>query len=52
MVRYDECYAENWGEDAIDVRKIEVINLIGQQSADINQGVVANGWGDQGVFVG
>ncbi len=51
-IGYDEKYAEVWGQNAIDVRKIEVINLIGQQSADINQGVVANGWGDQGVFVG
>lgn len=51
-IGYDECYAENWGVNAIDVRKIKVINLIGQQSVDINQGVAANGWGDQGVFVG
>lgn len=51
-IGYDEKYAEMWGQNTIDVRKIEVINLIGQQSADINQGVVANGWGDQGVFVG
>ncbi len=51
-IGYDEIYAENWGENAIDVRKIEVIKLIGQQSADINQGVISNGWGDQGVFVG
>lgn len=26
--------------------------MIGVQSADINRGVVADGWGDQGVFVG
>ena len=51
-IGYNEHYAEIWGENAIDVRKIEVINLIGQQSADINQGVISNGWGDQGVFVG
>lgn len=37
---------------AIDVRHIEVINKIGVQSADINQGVERDGWGDQGVFVG
>lgn len=37
---------------AIDVRKVEIINLIGQQSADIKQGIEQNGWGDQGVFVG
>ncbi|MBQ2005379.1 MAG: methionine adenosyltransferase domain-containing protein, partial [Alphaproteobacteria bacterium] len=29
-----------------------VINMIGVQSAEIYQGVAANGWGDQGVFVG
>lgn len=51
-IGYDERYAERWGENAIDVRKIEIINLIGRQSADISQGVDANGWGDQGVFVG
>lgn len=51
-IGYDERYAEIWGENAIDVRKIEVINLIGQQSPEIAQGVENNGWGDQGVFVG
>ncbi len=51
-IGYNESYAERWGENAIDVRKIEIINLIGHQSADISQGVDANGWGDQGVFVG
>ena len=42
-IGYDERYAERWGENAIDVRKIEIINLIGRQSADISQGVDANG---------
>lgn len=51
-IGYDERYADIWGDNAIDVRKIKVINLIGQQSADIHQGVAMNGWGDQGVFVG
>lgn len=51
-IGYDEVYAENWGVNAIDVRKIKIINLIGQQSSDIHQGVATNGWGDQGVFVG
>lgn len=50
-IGYDERYAKIWGENAIDIRKIKVINLIGQQSSDINQGI-AYGWGDQGVFVG
>lgn len=51
-VGYTENYADIWGDNAIDVRKIQVINLIGNQSGDINQGVSMNGWGDQGVFVG
>ena len=51
-IGYDENYAARWGKYAIDVRKIEIINLIGQQSADIKQGIEQNGWGDQGVFVG
>lgn len=51
-IGYDEAYANIWGKYAIDVRKINIINLIGQQSSDIKQGVVRDGWGDQGVFVG
>ena len=51
-IGYNEHYAEIWGNYAIDVRHIEVINKIGVQSADINQGVERDGWGDQGVFVG
>lgn len=51
-VGYDQNYAKIWGAYAIEPDKIKVINLIGQQSADINQGVEQNGWGDQGVFVG
>ena len=51
-IGYDQNYAKVWGSYAIEPDKINVINLIGQQSADINQGVEQNGWGDQGVFVG
>jgi len=51
-IGYDERYAGIWKHYAIDVNKIEVINKIGVQSADINQGVERDGWGDQGVFVG
>lgn len=51
-IGYDERYASIWGEYAIDPDKIMVINMIGVQSADISQGVDADGWGDQGVFVG
>lgn len=51
-IGYDERYATIWGDYAINPNKIKVINMIGVQSADISQGVDANGWGDQGVFVG
>ncbi len=52
QIGYDENYAKIWGAYAIEPQKVEVINLIGQQSADINKGVESDGWGDQGVFVG
>ena len=51
-IGYDEHYSDIWKDYAIDVRKIEIINKIGVQSAEINQGVEQDGWGDQGVFVG
>lgn len=51
-IGYNERYANIWGTHAIDVRQINVINLIGQQSREIAQGIENNGWGDQGVFVG
>ena len=51
-IGYTKEYAKIWGEYAIEPDKIKVTNLIGQQSADINQGVEQDGWGDQGVFVG
>lgn len=51
-IGYDEEYAKIWGDKAIDVNKIEVINLIGSQSCEIAAGVDNDGWGDQGVFVG
>ena len=52
-IGYSEDYAKIWGSFAIEPAKINVINMIGQQSADINQGVEQqDGWGDQGVFVG
>ena len=51
-IGYDERYASIWGDLAINPAKIKVTNLIGIQSADINRGVIADGWGDQGVFVG
>lgn len=51
-VGYTEEYSKIWGDYAINPLKINVINLVGQQSCEINQGVEQNGWGDQGVFVG
>ena len=41
-IGYDEHYTERWSENAIDMSKIKIINLIGRQSADILQGVNAN----------
>ena len=41
-----------WQDNAIDVRKIKVLNFISCQSAQIAQGVKQNGWGDQGIFIG
>lgn len=51
-IGYTEEYARRWRGYAIEPQKLQVINLIGQQSADINLGVCKQGWGDQGVFVG
>lgn len=51
-IGYDERYRSIWGKFVINPSKINVINLIGTQSVDINRGVEADGWGDQGVFVG
>ncbi len=51
-IGYDERYATLWGDNAININKVKVINLIGLQSPEINQGVMQNGWGDQGVFAG
>ena len=51
-IGYNERYHAIWGECAIKPTQLNVINLIGVQSADISRGVRANGWGDQGVFVG
>lgn len=51
-IGYTQNYAKIWKDCAIEPDKIKIINLIGQQSAEINQGVEQDGWGDQGVFVG
>lgn len=51
-IGYDEKYNQIWQENAIDINKLKVTNLISAQSEEIGQGIDANGWGDQGVFVG
>ena len=51
-IGYDNRYASIWKDFVINPDKINVINLIGIQSADISKGVDNDGWGDQGVFVG
>ncbi|MBR4891792.1 MAG: methionine adenosyltransferase domain-containing protein [Alphaproteobacteria bacterium] len=51
-IGYDGRYATIWGEYAININKVNVINLIGVQSPDINRGVQSGAWGDQGMFVG
>ena len=51
-IGYDEHYASIWGNKAIEIDKVKVINLIGKQSCEIAKGVENDGWGDQGVFVG
>lgn len=51
-VGYDEKYANIWEDKAININKLNVINLIGQQSCEIAQGIDNDGWGDQGIFVG
>ena len=51
-IGYDAYYSVRWHDNAIEPSKIQVINFIGQQSADISAGVEQDGWGDQGIFVG
>jgi S-adenosylmethionine synthetase len=51
-IGYTNQYSNVWQNFAINPDKLNIINLIGKQSADINRGVEKNGWGDQGVFVG
>lgn len=51
-IGYTREYAARWGNCTINPDEIKIINMIGVQSPDINRGVVCDGWGDQGVFVG
>ena len=52
QIGYDERYQKIWQNNAVQIDKIKIINLIGCQSAQIFQGVENGGWGDQGVFAG
>lgn len=52
LIGYNERYASLWQEFALNINKIKITNLITSQSAEISRGVDADGWGDQGVFVG
>jgi len=52
FIGYNENYSKIWGDFAINPDKLNIVNLVGVQSCDINRGVENNGWGDQGVFVG
>ncbi len=51
-IGYDEKYNSIWQDNAININKLKITNLISAQSPEIGQGVNSNGWGDQGVFVG
>ena len=51
-IGYTPQYAKLWGDNAVNVEKLEVVNLIGRQSSEIFCGVKNGGWGDQGVFAG
>lgn len=51
-IGYDEKYNQIWQDNAIDINHLQITNLISAQSAEIGQGIDADGWGDQGVFVG
>ncbi len=51
-IGYTKEYSARWKENAINPSKLNVINLIGAQSAEIGRGVDQSGWGDQGIFVG
>lgn len=51
-IGYDKRYHAIWGDCSINPDAIDIINLIGVQSTEIRIGVDADGWGDQGVFVG
>lgn len=51
-IGYTSEYSQTWGEYTINPNKLNIINLIGQQSSEISLGIDNNGWGDQGIFIG
>lgn len=52
VIGYTKEYSQIWQDNAINISKLKIKNLISAQSSEIAQGVMQNGWGDQGVFVG
>lgn len=53
VIGYTPEYAARWGShNCIDPDRLDVTIHMSQQSADIAQGVDADGWGDQGIFWG
>ena len=52
QIGYNEKYNKIWQDNAININKLKIENLISSQSIEIGQGIDADGWGDQGVFVG
>lgn len=52
-IGYSPSYVKLWGEENVpNVAKLNISEVIGEQSPDIAQGVNADGWGDQGIFWG
>ena len=51
-IGYTHEYAERWDGQTLDASKLKINGHISTQSPDIEQGVDAGGWGDQGIFFG
>lgn len=51
-IGYTHEYAQRWDGQTLDASKLKINGHISTQSPDIEQGVDAGGWGDQGIFFG
>ncbi len=51
-IGYTPQYAQRWQDQAVNPDRLQIINLIGEQSCEISKGVTGGGWGDQGIFIG